>query len=30
VADHVDVWTFARAFGSRDPNWLLTATEATH
>ena len=30
VADHVEVWTFARAFASRDPNWLLTATEATH
>jgi predicted lipid-binding transport protein (Tim44 family) len=30
VADHVDVWTFARAFASRDSNWLLTATEATH
>ena len=30
VADHIDVWTFARALSSRDPNWLLTATEATH
>lgn len=30
VADHVDVWTFARPFAARDPNWLLTATEATH
>jgi predicted lipid-binding transport protein (Tim44 family) len=30
VADHVELWTFARAFASRDPNWLLTATEATH
>jgi predicted lipid-binding transport protein (Tim44 family) len=28
VADHVDVWTFARALASRDPNWLLAATEA--
>jgi len=30
VADHVDVWTFARSLASRDPNWLLAATEATH
>lgn len=30
VAEHVDVWTFARAFAARDPNWLLAATEATH
>ena len=30
VADHVDVWTFARPLASRDPNWRLTATEATH
>ena len=30
VADHVEVWTFARPFAARDPNWLLTATEATH
>ncbi len=27
VADHLDVWTFTRALGSRDPNWLLSATE---
>ncbi len=30
VANHVDVWTFARPFAARDPNWLLAATEATH
>ena len=30
VADHVEVWTFARPCAARDPNWLLTATEATH
>ncbi|HXT08964.1 MAG TPA: Tim44/TimA family putative adaptor protein [Roseiarcus sp.] len=30
VADHTDVWTFARPLAARDPNWLLTATEATH
>ena len=30
IADHVDVWTFARPLASRDPNWRLTATEATH
>jgi predicted lipid-binding transport protein (Tim44 family) len=30
VVDHVDVWTFARPLGARNPNWLLNATEATH
>lgn len=30
VAEHVEVWTFARPFASRDPNWLLMTTEATH
>lgn len=28
VVDVTDVWTFARALGSRDPNWHLVATEA--
>jgi predicted lipid-binding transport protein (Tim44 family) len=28
VADHVDLWTFARDIGSRNPNWMLTATES--
>jgi predicted lipid-binding transport protein (Tim44 family) len=28
VVDVTDVWTFARALGSRDPNWQLVATEA--
>lgn len=28
VTDVTDVWTFARQLGSRDPNWLLVATEA--
>ncbi|WP_230531708.1 Tim44/TimA family putative adaptor protein [Microvirga roseola] len=28
VVDVTDVWTFARQLGSRDPNWLLVATEA--
>jgi predicted lipid-binding transport protein (Tim44 family) len=28
VADHVDLWTFARDIRSRDPNWMLTATES--
>ena len=28
VADHIDVWTFARDIHSRDPNWQLTATES--
>jgi predicted lipid-binding transport protein (Tim44 family) len=27
VADHIDVWSFSRPLGSRDPNWLLAATE---
>jgi predicted lipid-binding transport protein (Tim44 family) len=30
VGDHLDIWTFARALGLRDPNWLLTATETVH
>ena len=30
VADHIEVWTFQRELAARDPNWLLTATEATH
>jgi predicted lipid-binding transport protein (Tim44 family) len=30
VADHVDIWSFSRPVGSRDPNWLLTATETVH
>jgi predicted lipid-binding transport protein (Tim44 family) len=28
VVDVTDVWTFARQLGSRDPNWMLVATEA--
>ena len=28
VADHVDLWTFARDIRSGDPNWQLTATES--
>ena len=28
VADHIDLWTFARDVRSRDPNWRLTATES--
>jgi predicted lipid-binding transport protein (Tim44 family) len=28
VADHIDVWTFARDVRSRDPNWQLTATQS--
>ena len=27
VDDHIDLWTFARDIRSRDPNWMLTATE---
>jgi predicted lipid-binding transport protein (Tim44 family) len=30
VVAHVDVWSFSRPLGSRDPNWLLTATETVH
>jgi predicted lipid-binding transport protein (Tim44 family) len=30
VADHLDIWTFARRLGARDPNWLLAATETVH
>jgi predicted lipid-binding transport protein (Tim44 family) len=26
----VDLWTFARALASRDPNWKLVATESVH
>ncbi len=29
VVDVVDVWTFSRELGSRDPNWRLVATEAS-
>jgi predicted lipid-binding transport protein (Tim44 family) len=28
VFDVVETWTFSRQLGSRDPNWLLVATEA--
>jgi predicted lipid-binding transport protein (Tim44 family) len=28
VADHIDLWTFARDIRSRNPNWTLTATES--
>ncbi len=28
VADHLDLWTFARDVRSRDPNWRLTATQS--
>ena len=28
VRDVVDIWTFARDLGSRDPNWQLIATES--
>ena len=27
VVDVTDVWTFARTLGTRNPNWLLVATE---
>ena len=28
VANITDVWTFARSVKSRDPNWVLVATES--
>jgi predicted lipid-binding transport protein (Tim44 family) len=28
VVSHVDLWTFARDTGSRDPNWKLIATDS--
>lgn len=30
VVDHLDIWTFSRDVGSRDPNWLLSATQTVH
>ncbi len=30
IVDMVDIWTFARDIGSRDPNWKLIATETGH
>ncbi|MGA2792262.1 MAG: Tim44/TimA family putative adaptor protein [Roseiarcus sp.] len=30
VVDHLDVWTFSRDTGSRNPNWRLSATETVH
>jgi predicted lipid-binding transport protein (Tim44 family) len=30
VVDHLDIWTFTRRLGSRDPNWQLSATETVH
>ena len=30
VVDVIDVWTFAREAGARDPNWKLVATESAH
>ena len=30
VADHVEVWTFSRPLGSRNPNWRLESTSAAH
>ena len=30
VVDHLDVWTFTRDVASRDPNWLLAATQTVH
>ena len=28
VSEVNDIWTFSRQLGSRDPNWLLVATES--
>ncbi len=30
ILDVIDVWTFARQAGAKDPNWKLVATEAAH
>jgi predicted lipid-binding transport protein (Tim44 family) len=30
VVDHLDVWTFSRDTGSRNPNWRLSGTETVH
>jgi predicted lipid-binding transport protein (Tim44 family) len=30
VVDHLDIWTFSRDIGSRNPNWRLSATETVH
>jgi predicted lipid-binding transport protein (Tim44 family) len=30
VVDMIDIWTFARDTGARDPNWKLIATEEGH
>ncbi len=30
VVDVIDLWTFARATNSRNPNWKLVATETLH
>jgi predicted lipid-binding transport protein (Tim44 family) len=30
VVDHLDIWTFTRDVGSRDPNWQLAATQTVH
>lgn len=30
VVDHLDIWTFSRNTGSRNPNWQLSATETVH
>lgn len=30
VREVVDIWTFTREAGSRDPNWLLVATESAN
>jgi predicted lipid-binding transport protein (Tim44 family) len=30
IADHLDLWTFAREISSPNPNWRLVATESGH
>ncbi len=30
IADHLDLWTFARDVSSRNPNWRLIATDSGH
>ena len=30
IVDMIDIWTFAREIGSRNPNWTLVATDTGH
>jgi predicted lipid-binding transport protein (Tim44 family) len=30
IVDMIDIWTFSRDLGSRNPNWILVATDSGH